>query len=113
MIDENKPQIDAELKAGTDEPSPPKPHVASHDPPLPPASFSMHITMLATQAMVALGQMADPVQGKVVVRKNLARHYIDTLGMLEEKTKGQLTANEASLLQAALHDLRMLFVHAK
>ena len=80
---------------------------------LPRASFTSLVTMLATQAMVALGQIPDPVQNKPVVRLNFARHYIDTLGVLEEKTKGQLTAGEAALLQHVLDDLRLAFVAAK
>ena len=80
---------------------------------LPAASFTSLVTMLATQAMVALGQIPDPVQNKPVVRLKFARHYIDTLGMLEEKTKGQLTADEAALLEHVLFDLRLEFVAAQ
>ena len=83
----------------------------SEDPALPPASFGMLISMLGTQAMIALqGQMADPASGKAIVRINLARHYIDSLSMLEEKTKGNLSNEEAALLTGVLHDLRMAFV---
>lgn len=81
---------------------------------LPRASFTSLVTMLATQAMVALGQIPDPMQNKPVVRLNFARHYIDTLGVLEEKTKGgQLTADEAALLEHVLFDLRLAFVEAQ
>lgn len=79
---------------------------------LPPASFSSLITMLATQALVALGQMPDPTQNKTVVRLNLARFYIDTLSVLEDKTRGNLVEEEARLLTGLLGDLRMAYITA-
>jgi hypothetical protein len=78
---------------------------------LPPASFAFLVTSLATQTLTALGQLADPISGKPTVRRELAQHHIDTLAMLEEKTKGNLMAEESQLLQDALHQLRMLYVH--
>ena len=80
---------------------------------LPPASLESLVTMLATQAMVALGQIPDPVQNKAVLRLQFARHYIDTLGVLEEKTKGNLSNQEARLLGDVLNDLRLAFVALK
>ena len=80
---------------------------------LPPASLESLITMLGTQAMVALGQIPDPVQNKPVVRLAFARHYIDTLGMLEEKTKGNLSTEEAKFLDHILSDLRLAYLAAK
>lgn len=77
---------------------------------LPPASFPFLITTLATQAMTALGQGPDPSESKPVVRLELAKHHIDTLGVLQEKTKGNLDKEEASMLDDVLHQLRMLFV---
>lgn len=82
----------------------------NEDPILPPASFSMLVSMLGTQAMIALGQMTDPSTGKSNPRINLARHYIDTLNLLEDKTKNNLTSEESALLNGILHDLRMAFV---
>ncbi len=80
---------------------------------LPPASFSLLVTTLATQAMAALGQVPDPIENKPVVRLELAKHYIDTLGVLEEKTKGNLSNQEAGMLEGILHELRMLYVGVK
>ncbi len=77
---------------------------------LPPASFDTLVEMLASQAMVFLGLHPDPLQKKPMVRLNFARHYIDTLSLLEDKTKGNLTADEAAFLEHVLHDLRMAFV---
>lgn len=80
--------------------------------PLPPASFSVLVTSLATQALLALGQVPDP-SGKVVRQLDQARHLIDLLGVLEDKTKGNLTDDEAAMLEGVLHELRMAFVAAQ
>jgi hypothetical protein len=77
---------------------------------LPPASIPVLVTTLATQALANLGQIPDPVENQPVVRKPMARHFIDTLAVLEEKTAGNLTDDEAALLTETLHQLRMIFV---
>jgi hypothetical protein len=81
--------------------------------PMPEASFSVLTTTLASQALVALGQTADPNEEEVPVNLDFAKHCIDTLGVLEEKTKGNLTSEESQLLSRFLHELRMLFVAVK
>ncbi|HEY2761760.1 MAG TPA: DUF1844 domain-containing protein [Pirellulales bacterium] len=80
------------------------------DLPLPPASLTFLCTTIATQAMIALGQVPNPITGKVDVRLKQAKHYVDTLGMLEEKTKGNRTVEESALLDDLLHQLRMAYV---
>ena len=77
---------------------------------MPPASMPVLFTTLATQALANLGQIPDPVEGKAVIRKPLAKHFIDTLALLEEKTKGNLSDDEAEMLSGTLHQLRMIFV---
>ena len=81
--------------------------------PIPPASFSLLITTLVTQALVGLGQIPEPSSGKPLLQPELAKHHIDTLGVLEEKTAGNLTSDESGMLAAALHDLRMMYIHVK
>jgi hypothetical protein len=78
--------------------------------PIPEASFSVLVTTLATQAMVALGQAPMPGEEKVVVNLPFAKHCIDTLGILADKTKGNLTPGEDGLLSRFLYELRMLYV---
>jgi hypothetical protein len=82
-------------------------------PPPPPASFDVLISMLFTQAMSMLGQMPDPASGEATVNKLYAKHYIDTLDMLSEKTSGNLSDDESKMLAEALHALRMMYVNAK
>ena len=77
---------------------------------LPPASYELLLTSLATQTMVYLGQIPDPIEQKAVVRLDLARHNIDMLTMLKEKTQGNLTDAENEATEAVVHQLRMAFV---
>ena len=83
---------------------------AGTGPPLPPASFGALVSSLAAQAMAALGQVPDPAEGRPVVRSDLARHLIDTLGVLEEKTQGNLTPDESKMLDSVLHELRLVYL---
>jgi hypothetical protein len=80
---------------------------------LPPATLSFLITTLATQAMVSLGQVPNPFSGKFEIRLPEARHFIDALTMLEEKTAGNRTPEESALLRGALHQLRLAYVEAE
>ena len=62
--------------------------------------------------MFALGQFPDP-EGKQVVQLEVAHHIIDMLGVLEEKTKGNLSQHEYVALNHLLHDLRMAYMAAE
>ncbi len=77
---------------------------------MPPASFLVLMSTLATQAMASMGMIADPTSGEPNVNRPMAKHFIDTLAMLQEKTKGNLTEEESAHLRDALHQLRMAFV---
>lgn len=105
-------KLDAERSGDTAPPSDPEAATDLDAARLPPADFGMLVQMFSTQAMVALGLLADPDSGKSHPRPNLARHFIDLLGVLEQKTHGNLTAEEQKLLTSSLHYLRMAFVEA-
>ncbi len=60
--------------------------------------------------MMHLGQIPDPNTGQAKMDKDLARHTIDTIAMLKEKTAGNLTPEEQRLIDHALTDLRLAFV---
>ncbi len=77
---------------------------------LPPASFTSLVNFLGAQIMFALGGMQDPKSQKRYVDLNLAKHYIDTLEVLEEKTKGNLSDEEKQLLDRILYETRMNYV---
>ena len=115
IVDEDwKSQVQAEREALAQQPTEVQegqgPSAKPADVPIPEASFSVLVTTLATQAMVALGQAPLPDQEKVVVDLPFAKHCIDTLDILADKTKGNLTTGEDSLLSRFLYELRMLYV---
>ncbi len=74
-------------------------------------SFAHLINLLAMQAIVGMGGMQDPNTGKPLpADPMMARFHIELLGLLDEKTKGNLTDDEKTLLSQSLHELRMMFV---
>jgi hypothetical protein len=77
---------------------------------IPPASFPMLVSTLATQALVALGQVPNPLSDQSELNLPMAGHFIDTLAMLEAKTKGNLSADESAMLGDILHQLRLAFL---
>jgi len=81
-------------------------------PPLPPVSFAVFVNSLAVQALIALGEIDNPITKKKERDLDQAKYTIDTLGMLEEKTKGNLTPEEEKLLNQILYDVRMRYVAA-
>lgn len=79
-------------------------------PQMPEASLPFLISTLSAQILSSLGQFPDPVIGKPVIRLDYAKLNIDTLAILREKTKGNLTDEEDQMLEQALHELRMLYL---
>jgi len=77
---------------------------------LPPASFSFLVTTLANQAMVSLGLVPNPLTHQTECRLDEARHFIDTLQILYDKTQGNRTPEETALLEDLLHQLRLGYV---
>ncbi len=72
--------------------------------------FTMLVTMFSTQAMVSLGVVPSPESGKPEPNLPLAKHFIDLLGVLQEKTRRNLTGHESNLLEGSLHELRMAYI---
>jgi hypothetical protein len=85
------------------------PH-SGRDPLDDPASFLSLIMSLASNAAASLGMMAHPVTGETGVDLKTAKHWIDVLGMLENKTRGNLDSQEDQVLEGLLADLRMQYV---
>lgn len=77
-----------------------------------PVNFSSFLVSLASSAMVHLGQAPDPGSRQTTVNLALARNTIDLLGLLRDKTKGNLDTEEAQLLDTLLYELRMKYVEA-
>jgi hypothetical protein len=115
IVDEDwKAQVQAEKEAAKTPSTTAGPTASqAQSPPdheMPPASLTFLCTTIATQAMIALGQVPNPVTGKIEQRMKQAKHYIDTLTVLEEKTTGNRTEDESALLSEILHQLRMAYV---
>ena len=91
----------AEQQAGKDSQQPSK---------LPQADFKSLIGVLASQAIMGLGAMNDPKTGRVVIDLDGARFSIDLLGVLEEKTKGNLSDEQSKEITQILAELRSRFV---
>lgn len=78
--------------------------------PMPKVDMSTFIMSLSSSVLVYLGEVPDPESGETTYNLDMARHTIDLLGMLEEKTKGNLTADEEEMLNNILFELRMKYV---
>jgi hypothetical protein len=74
----------------------------------PPATFEFLVHTLFTQALMALGRIPNPITKQSVRNLATARHFIETLSMLERKTAGNLTTDERRMLEEIQHQLRML-----
>ena len=81
-------------------------------PPLPEVNFSSLIFSLSSSALLHFGQIVDPQTGEKKKDLALAKHSIDTIAMLKEKTKGNLSDEEDKFLENILTDLRWQYVKA-
>jgi hypothetical protein len=79
----------------------------------PPIDYSSFILSLATQAMVQLGEMPPPPGVEIPKNREAAKHTIDVIEMLEEKTRGNLSEAERKITEEILHNLRIGYVRSK
>jgi hypothetical protein len=77
---------------------------------LPAVDFTTFVLSLSHSARLHLGDAPDPATGRSSVDLPMARHTIDLLGLLQEKTHGNLTGAEEQVLTQELHDLRVRYV---
>lgn len=73
-------------------------------------NFSTFIISLSTQALAHLGEIPDPIDKQIAVDLGAAKQLIDILGILKDKTKGNLDKPETDLLDGLLYDLRIRYV---
>jgi hypothetical protein len=78
--------------------------------PFPEVSMATFIISLSSSALVHLGEIPEPGTNQNMTDLPIAKQIIDTLGMLQEKTKGNLDEDEDRLLRSVLYDLRMRYV---
>ena len=121
--DRRRFSAEGEAKAESPEESPPAPAAASEPraaspPPQqgqeplaePEVTFTTFMVGLSTQALAALGEISDPLSGASGKDLHAAQQLIDIIGMLREKTRGNLDRDEDGLIEAILFDLRMKYV---
>jgi len=80
--------------------------------PLPEVNFNSLIFSLSSSALLHLGEIADPQTGEKRKDIALAKHTIDTIAMLKEKTQGNFNGEEEKFLESILTDLRWRYVRA-
>ncbi len=115
IIDEDwKSQVEKEKETYADQSAIPTtggdPQLADDDPEMPPASYAMLVSMLASDAMISLGQIPNPMTGEFVPRRNTAKYLIDMIAMLHETTRGNVDPEESQQVEELLHQLRMEYV---
>jgi Domain of unknown function (DUF1844) len=81
-----------------------------HEAGLPEMTFASFLVGLSAQVLIHLGEVPDPGSGEVHRDFVGAQQLIDLIGILQEKTRGNLDPSEASMLEAILYDLRMKYV---
>ncbi|OGP65720.1 MAG: hypothetical protein A2169_05380 [Deltaproteobacteria bacterium RBG_13_47_9] len=82
------------------------------DIPLSEITFVNLVFSLSTSALIQLGEIEDPIANKTLKNLPLAKQTIDLIGMLKQKTKGNLSPEEEKLTENILYDLRMRYVKA-
>ncbi|MHC4178176.1 MAG: DUF1844 domain-containing protein [Planctomycetota bacterium] len=115
FVDEDwKSQVEAEKEAARhgQEPARPEPPPDSAGP-LPPPNLTVLASSLYLQGMVALGLLPSPGSDKPEVHLDQAKHTVDTLQMLQDKTEGNRTPEESSEMDRMLHELRLAYVEVQ
>jgi len=96
--------------AAQDKPAEPAPRASEPPRALPPADFATLVLSLGSSAIMYLGESEEPDGKKPPRNLPMAKHAIDLLTVLEEKTKGNLSAEEQQILESLLFDLRLRYV---
>ena len=100
----------AEASGPSDAPKPASASGAEHQAPAFPVTFSSFVISLGSSSLMLMGEKLDPQQQAVPVNLPQAKEIIDLLSVLEEKTKGNLTSEEQTVLRDMLYALRMKYV---
>ena len=121
VLDEPKPEVEAPVPDDGEKDEHPQTQTAPaselaavDDDEIPgeddPASFVNFLSTLATNAAAALGAVPHPATGKRTLDLDTGKYWLDVLGMIKEKTKGNLHQQESRILDTLLADLRMQYV---
>lgn len=110
MSEETKKKVDQKWKdqVNQEKTKATQDNQAYHEP-----TFGIFMSSLVMQAMVAMGKVENPLTNKKETNYDQTRFLIDTLSLLQEKTKNNLTTEEENILSEYLFNLRMMYVDAK
>ena len=113
--DKDIPKKDDTARAATEDATQKAASVQENEapPPLPEVNFSSLILSLSSSSLLHLGEVPDPQTGEKKKDLALAKHSIDIIAMLKEKTQGNLTDDEQKFIESVLTDLRWRYVKAK
>jgi hypothetical protein len=109
-MEETRKKVDEEWKQKVEQEKQEPKEEGKFIPPQP--DFKFFITTLALQASISLGFMENPETKETKKDPSQAKFIIDTLGMLQDKTKGNLSAEETQLLENLLYELRTAYLSA-
>jgi hypothetical protein len=114
FTDAGEPRAGDEAPGGpAAEPAPPGDLKTARDAAaLPAVDFHTFVLSLGSSALLHLGELEHPEAGPAEKDLPLAKHTIDILAMLQEKTRGNLTPAEEKLMDSLLYDLRLRYVNA-
>lgn len=105
-------EADPQVKGEGRKEEPLQKEASGQDIPLPEINFANFVFSLSTSALIQLGEIEDPITQQSAKNLPLAKQTIDLIGMLREKTKGNLTPDEDKVMDYILYDLRMRYVKA-
>ena len=108
---EPSPEEPQEEEKATEEETPPGDgEPGAEEGQFPEVNFATFIFSLSSSALLHFGEISDPVSGEKTKNLPMAKHTIDILAMLEEKSRGNLTSDEEQLFKNILYDLRMRYI---
>ena len=114
IVDEDwKSQVQAEKETLAQNKSPEAGPARHESPPareLPPPDLTFIATTMYMQALMSLGLIPNPVTGKATVQIQHAKHAVDTLEVLQQKTEGNRSPEEREAIEHMLHELRMAYI---
>ena len=110
MDEEDKKKVDEGWKESVQKE---KDHAHQKDQAYHEPTFAIFLSSLSMQAMIAMGRLENPITQKKERNLEQARYLIDTIGILKEKTKNNLTVDEKKLLEESLYSLRMMYVEER
>lgn len=110
MSDETRKKVDENWKNQVDKEKGEAKETSAH---YHEPSFSVFVSSLSMQAMIAMGKLQNPVTKAIEKNFDQARYLIDTLGIIEEKSKNNLTDEESSVLGESLYNLRIMYVEER